>query len=96
MSTKLLICICKNKVSSNAYSCPHCGYKLRSTPINIWAKIMIGLFVVFIVLPSALVIFMVVLAGMVSVGAEKEMKARNANLANTTISQPRSNTNLSK
>lgn len=33
---------CGTNVSRNAYTCPQCGRKIRSTPINLVAKFVVG------------------------------------------------------
>lgn len=48
---KLLRCICGKAVSSNAYACPQCGHKIRSTPINIVGKIVLLIIVLIIAIP---------------------------------------------
>jgi endogenous inhibitor of DNA gyrase (YacG/DUF329 family) len=38
--------LCGGTVSSDAYSCPHCGKPLRMRLIDIWAKVQLVVFVV--------------------------------------------------
>jgi hypothetical protein len=44
-------CVCGQTVSDSAYNCPHCGHKFRSTPINIWAKIMLFILALALIIP---------------------------------------------
>ncbi len=40
---------CRNLIASNAYNCPNCGHKVRSTPTNIFFKIVLALLILGIV-----------------------------------------------
>ena len=40
---------CGRIIASNAYNCPSCGRKFRSTPTNIFFKIVLGFFVFIVV-----------------------------------------------
>jgi hypothetical protein len=42
---------CGASVSRNAYTCPQCGRKIRSTPINLVAKFVIGAVAACILVP---------------------------------------------
>jgi endogenous inhibitor of DNA gyrase (YacG/DUF329 family) len=51
-SSSLMPCPdCGANVSRNAYTCPQCGRKIRSTPINLIAKFVIGAVVAVVVVP---------------------------------------------
>jgi hypothetical protein len=57
-SSSLMPCPdCGANVSRNAYTCPQCGRKIRSTPINLIAKFVIGAVAAIILVP---VLWMVV------------------------------------
>ncbi len=51
-SSNLMPCPdCGANVSRNAYTCPQCGRKVRSTPINLIAKFVIGAVAASILVP---------------------------------------------
>lgn len=40
---------CRKLVAINAYNCPNCGHKFRSTPVNIVSKIILGVLCLIII-----------------------------------------------